>query len=170
MSRVVAGALLAIVASGAWAAEETAKVTASWQAAGRIFEVEADKLLFHGTYAGLLFVEDGAQTFDTATLLCPVSHEIDVKAKQASGSGRCIIVMPDGESVYARFSCSGAVGACAGEFKLVGGTGRYAGISGGGPFRSRTGMAAFAHRLGPGAAISEADGLITWPALKYRLK
>jgi hypothetical protein len=76
---------------------------------------------------------------------------------------------PDGAQLYSALACSGVhlIG-CSGEMKLMGGTGRFRGISGGGTFTMRSDL----YGVEPSTAASaaeEAHGIIFWPELTYTL-
>jgi hypothetical protein len=63
----------------------------------------------------------------------------------------------------------GIQGACEGEFTLTGGTGKFAGITGGGKFVVRAALAETATSLTRGGVVSGAAGLAVWPALTYTI-
>ena len=60
-------------------------------------------------------------------------------------------------------------GACAGELTITGGTGKFEGISGGGPMLVRAALAETAASQSSGAVIRGAAGLAVWPELKYKI-
>jgi hypothetical protein len=80
------------------------------------------------------------------------------------------IDVSDEDTIYARFDCEGQPGMCDGEFTLVGGTGIFENISGGGNYRSRTQLAELATQLGSSAVVGSAEGIAVWSSVKTCLK
>ena len=164
------GAAAMICASSAWAAEEgTVKMFAPWQSGGQVFQVGPDKLLFQGRAEGIMYIEDGEGALDAALFVCPGSREISLAQKKVVASGRCIIKGSGGGTVFAEFECSGKPGVCNGKFTLTGGTGRFAGITGGGDIIVRTVLGEMASDLQSGETISGSAGLAIWPSLSYKI-
>ena len=166
----LAGAAVVICANSAWAAEEgTVKILAPWQSGGQVFRVEPGKLLFQGQAEGIMYIESGEGALDAALFVCPGRREISIADGKVEASGRCIIRGADGGTVFAKFSCSGSPGACAGRFMLTGGTGKFKGITGEGDMLVRTVLSQMAADLQSGATISGAAGLAIWPNLSYKI-
>jgi hypothetical protein len=161
---------LALSAPHAWAAGGAARVMAPWEAHGNLYQVEPGKLLYQGTFEGIMYAEGEKGIFDGATIVCPATHHIDVEAGEVEGSGNCMIETADGDVVYARYECGGKVGACTGKFQIIGGTGKLEGITGSSDFRIRTVLAGLARKLGAGGVITQGEGLATWASLKYCMK
>ena len=65
--------------------------------------------------------------------------------------------------------CTGASGVYTGELMITGGTGKFEGISGGGPMLVRTALAETAASQSSGAVIRSTAGLAMWPELKYKI-
>jgi hypothetical protein len=164
------GAVVAICAGTAWAAEEgTVKMFAPWQSGGQVFRIGPDKLLFQGRAEGIMYIEDGEGALDAALFVCPGSREISLSEKKVIASGRCIVKGSGGGTVFAKFECSGEPGACAGKFTLTGGTERFEGITGGGDIIVRTVLGEMASDLQSGETISGSAGLAIWPSLSYKI-
>ncbi len=124
-------AVLALLASLPVAAEQgTAKILAPWEANGQIYQVAVDKLQFIGTFEGIMYIEHGEGLLDAALFTCPSTMITEVLSNETKGHGYCTIESPNGDFIYAEFTCNGAPGACAGTFTLTGGTGKLTGITG----------------------------------------
>ena len=97
-------------------------------------------------FSGITRSSDGAKAFDNMAVRCVAYNELQGGKLQASGS--CVEIDADSDKVFTTFA--------AGTHTIVGGTGKYKGISGSAPFAvvSRlpspgTGMGALAveHRV-----------------------
>jgi hypothetical protein len=150
------------------AEEGTVKVLAPWKAKGQVYKVGPKQTQFVGEFGGIMYVETGEGTLDTAIFVCPAVQDVDHAKKKTQASGRCHIVAPQG-NIYAQFKCSGVPGACNGKFKLTGGTDRFKGISGAGEMRVRSALSSFMSDVTSGQVVQSAEGLATWPALKYKI-
>jgi hypothetical protein len=168
LKKIVVAATLAACSGLAGAEDCTSTLLFPWDAHGKVYEVAPKTLMFVGEIKGTLYAETGKGVLDAASMRCPMLYEIDVTNGNTRGEGRCAI-HPKGSSdmVYATYSCQGEIGSCAGQLYLSGGTGRFEGISGSGGLVSRTGASELAVRLGPGGAISNAEGLMTLREFSY---
>jgi hypothetical protein len=161
---LVAGAL-----SG-HAEEVTIKAMSPWQAEGKFFLVQENQALFIGAFGGIMFVATKQGALDTARLLCPGMVEVNLDDGKQSGEGRCIITAKDGDRVYAGWNCAGEHGAgCQGRFTLLGGTGKFNGITGQSDFLIRSDIAAYVADLAGESVQATARGMAVWPALTYKL-
>jgi len=182
--RLLAGMLAATLNLSAWAngpapeapAPDTAvqqvrdKFFSTWEAHGNFYSVEPQKLLFQGSFEGMMFTEDGGGVMDGAEIVCAVTQEFDLTSNATQAVGKCSIDVSDEDTIYARFDCEGQPGMCDGQFTLVGGTGRFAHISGGGNYRSRTQLAELASHLGGNAVVGSAEGIAVWSSVKTCFK
>jgi len=86
-----------------------------------------------------------------------------------TGTGRCVMTAPDDARIFADFTCAGyhLIG-CNGDFVLTGGTGRFAGITGGGRGVLRANQRTLTAVGGAGVAET-GSGILFWPALAYKL-
>jgi hypothetical protein len=150
--------------------QERDKFFSTWEAHGNFYAVEPKKLLFQGSFEGMMFTEDGGGLMDGAEIVCAVTQEFDLTGNATQAVGKCSIDVSDEDTIYARFDCEGEPGMCDGQFTLVGGTGRFAGISGGGNYRSRTQLAELASHLGGNAVVVSAEGIAVWSDVKACLK
>jgi hypothetical protein len=152
------------------AAEEgTVEAFSSWQARGQIYPTGPNEVTFVGVLSGVLYVKGDDGSSDAGLIACPGTLVINTEDGGQTGHGKCVILTPDSERIYAEFRCSGEyMAGCNGEFTLNGGTGEKENISGGGPIQFKS---AFAELAGiPGSIIEQsAVGLAVWPKLTYKL-
>lgn len=161
-------AMAVIPASQAQSEETEIRAFAAVRGKGTGMKIADNMAMFVGTVEGALFVDGGEGPLKAGTIVCSASVELKTVDRSENGSGRCLISAEGGE-VFAQYSCSGyfLVG-CSGGFTLTGGTGRFAGISGGGTMIMRTSVGT----LGGGTPVSqgiEVEGIVFWRDFKYRL-
>lgn len=154
------------------AAEEiTVQAFATWQSEGRLFRVGEDKALFVGGLRGIMFVENGKGELNTAKIVCPAMMEVRFEDAHMTGEGRCIITGVKGNRVFGKWRCAGiALIGCKGVFELTAGTGKFQGITGGGPIVFRSAITQFTRKSSEDNVKSIGMGLTVWPKLTYRLK
>ena len=150
------------------AASKTISAVIPWQGEGQLFPVAIDKLRFLGSIEGIMYVETAEGDMNEAFVRCPIVQDVHADGS-TSASGNCVIVISTEDSVFAELTCKGIAGLCSGEFKLTGGTGRFAGISGSGPMTVRSPVHALAADLSEGTMIHVAAGILQIPKLKYTL-
>jgi hypothetical protein len=172
--RMVFPLILATLALSAWtglahAASSTISVVIPWQGQGQIYPVDTNKLRFLGSLEGIIYVENAEGELNEAFVRCPIVQNIDTGDGSTSASGNCVIVASTTDSVFAELTCEGMTGLCRGEFKLTGGTGRFAGISGSGKMTVRSPVHALAADLSEGTVVHVAAGILQIPELKYSL-
>ncbi len=109
------------------AASSTVSAVIPWQGQGHIFPVDVGKLRFLGSLEGIMYVENAEGEMNEAFVRCPIVQNIDAVDGSTSASGNCVIVASTTDSAFAEITCEGIAGLCSGEFKLTGGTGRFAG-------------------------------------------
>ncbi len=167
---LIAAMLLVCGWSGAThAASRTISAIIPWQGEGQLFPVAIGKLRFLGSIEGIMYVESAEGDMNEAFVRCPIVQDIDAIEGSTSASGNCVIVISTEDSVFAELTCKGIAGLCSGEFKLTGGTGRFARISGSGPMIVRSPVHALAADLSEGTMIHVAAGILQIPKLKYSL-
>jgi hypothetical protein len=164
------GPVSAAPASDAAAQPARDKFFSTWEAHGNFFAVAPETLLFQGSFEGMMFTEDGGGLLDGADIVCAVTQEFDLTAGTTQATGSCAIDVSDEDTIYARFDCEGQPGMCDGQFTVVGGTGQFEKISGGGNYRSRTQLAELAGKIGGNAVVGSAEGIAVWSSVKYCLK
>ncbi len=151
------------------AESRTISAVIPWQGQGQIFPVGTDKHRFLGSIEGIMYVETAEGDMNEAFVRCPIIQNIDAVGGSTSASGNCVIVVSTADSVFAEISCEGIAGLCSGEFKLTGGTGRFAGISGSGKMTVRSPVHALVADLSEGTVLHIAAGILQIPELKYNL-
>ena len=160
---------LALWSNGSAAEEGTVTVMSPWQGSGQVYEVAPNRRLVLAEYAGIMYIETGEGSLDTAIMLCPAVQTIDTTTKESGAHGHCVISDANKNLVYSEWTCEGAVGACEGDFKITGGTGEFEGITGGGRMLVRTALVETAIDLSSGSVVQDAAGLAVWPELKYKI-
>jgi hypothetical protein len=167
---VVVGVCLVLAVGASVRAEEgKVKLVAPWQGEGQLFQIEPGTVMFLGRFDGILYVEGGTGPFDGVPFVCPGTQVIDTAKGTMKAEGYCMLVPSDEEEVYARWSCGGEVGECKGRLDFTGGTGRFAGIAGGGEMSVRTALSELDEDTRSGEVVRTAAGLAVWKELSYRL-
>lgn len=165
--------IMAAVATSAAAGESTLKILAPWQGHGEVFKVAPGKVKVVGSFDGIMYIDNGKGELDAAVFMCPGTEYIDLDTKKASIQADCIIskgAEKGKEKVaYATLKAEGHIGAFDGDFQIVGGEGKWKGISGGGKVSIRTALGSMALNKKTGELINKAAGLAVWPALKVKL-
>jgi hypothetical protein len=152
----------------AYAETNTISAVIPWQGQGQIFPVDIDKLRFLGALEGIMYVETAEGAMNEAFVRCPIVQDIDAADQSTSTSGNCVITVSPEDTVFAELTCKGFAGLCIGEFRLTGGTGRFAGVSGSGKMTVRSPVHALAADLTDGTLIHAAAGILQMPALKVK--
>ena len=168
-----AAALLGAIGYGlpAAAAEEgKLNAFATWEGRGDYIQTGEKQQTFTGALVGVIYVITDHGPTPSGAMVCPVSVEVNQADASQTAKGHCTITTEDGSRVYSDAACTGfqLVG-CAGDMKLTGGTGRFAGVSGGGKMVIRAGS----RTVVPGKAevVNPVAGTGTayWEALEYKL-
>ncbi len=150
--------------------EQTVSATSAWVSQGRYFLTGDKEALFIGVMGGILYVEDAEGRLDAVEILCPGDFVIDLNTGAQEGEGKCILQDLEGHNVFANWTCKGDdFNGCEGQFTLTAGTGKFQGISGGGPLEARTAFSGIAVNLESGAVVEASAGLLKLPELKYTL-
>ena len=106
---------------------------------GQVYRTGETRGTFVGAINGQLSVEGEKPPLHAGHIVCPALVVIEPDIDQQYGNGQCVITTDDGAQIFAEWSCRGKhmVG-CSGKMKLIGGTARLAGITGGGPLIVKT--------------------------------
>jgi hypothetical protein len=161
-------AILLLVLSPSRAAEErTVQVIMPWEGQGRVFQIDTRRLQFLGALEGIMYVENSKGEMHEGFVQCPVTQILDLETGTTEATGHCEITASPVDVVYAQMSCKGMVGDCKGEFILIDGEGKFAGISGQGEIRVRSAIRALATDLGSGATLRIGSGLAVIKDLKF---
>lgn len=106
-----------------------------WYASGKTYEVEKDHALFVGEFSGTNFNDAGRGFGHLVSVVCPGINDINKGAQTAHGY--CTLTDHGGDKLFAVWKCQGSP-CCDGDFQWIGGTGKYAGISGANAFYAVT--------------------------------
>ncbi len=170
LAALATGAVIAALPMPAGAAEDaTISAFSAWQGAGQLVQTAANEATFIGSLAGTVYVNTDKGPVEAGQMICPAVVQIDLTSGKQTGKGNCTMTADDGAQLFSELTCSGVhlVG-CSGEMKLTGGTGRFDGAAGGGPFTLRSSLQDI--KLAAAGTVQEvAHGIIFWPALRYTL-
>ncbi len=151
------------------AEEGEIKAMAPWTGEGHAFPIGNDRVYMVAVYSGTIFVDKGEGVLHSGSIVCPATVEVDLITGKKSGQGHCIITNQDGDRVYAEYTCTGDLRGCAGPFTLVGGTGKFTGITGEGEMISQLQARALLVVEGFESARQHGEGVAVWPRLTYRI-
>jgi hypothetical protein len=161
---------LAATIPNARAEEGSVDAFAAWEGHGQSFRTGETNAIFVGSFDGILFFMTEGGHLDAAAMTCPGMVEFDLTDGRQTGEGRCILTTSTGETVFARWLCSGIHGVgCAGQFSFTGGTGVFEGISGDSDFVLRSALREIVLALPDGVIEEYALGVVYWPKLNYKL-
>lgn len=151
------------------AEEATVKAFVAWQGSGQTLQTSVTEATFIGSISGTVYVETDKGPIASGEMICPATVRIVLESGAQTGSGRCVMTAPDDARIFADFTCSGyhLIG-CSGDFVFTGGTGRFAGITGGGRAVLRANERTLTAVGGAGVAET-GSGILFWPALAYKL-
>ena len=140
-----------------------------WDGEGQVFRIGSDTMLFLGAFKGIVYVRKSSGELDEGFVHCPVTQKIDLQTQATSGSGYCMITVTESETVYAEWTCEGAVRGCLGDFNITGGTGELEGIAGSSRLLVRSPMRALIADMADGSVLRVASGIAILPELQYQL-
>jgi hypothetical protein len=104
-----------------------------WAFSGDVQELGANRTVYAGVVAGVIFNDAGEGFLHKARVDCPIFN--DVNQGRANANGSCVVTDADGDKVFMEWKCTGTMPACPGDERFVGGTGKYTGISGSSTFQ-----------------------------------
>jgi hypothetical protein len=163
--------LAAIGLGGIASAGEDTTITAfvTWQGQGRTFQTGPKEAEFVGAIVGPVYTETDKGPIASGLMECPAMLTIGLDSGRQTGTGHCLITAKDGSHIYADVTCKGVfmVG-CGGDLKLTGGSGRFAGISGGGPVIIRSQQRQIV-ATSEGAVGQQGSGILYMRSLHYKL-
>jgi hypothetical protein len=161
--------LLLTVAPVHAAKEGTVQAIIPWEGEGRVFHVGTNNLMFLGALKGVMYIENSAGEMHEGLVVCPIVQELNMETGSTEASGRCEITTGPDSVAYAKLSCKGKPGECAGEFTLVDGEGEFVGITGSGKLSVRSPIRTIIADLPTGALLRVASGLAVIKNLKYSI-
>ena len=134
---VYCAATIAAFASTAYSADlpKSGSYTAhyGWTFSGQVQELGENRVAYVGMVPGVVFNDAGKGFLHRARVDCTILN--DIIQGRANANGTCVATDADGDKAYVEWKCAGAMPACAGDFRWVGGTGKYTGISGNNRFQ-----------------------------------
>jgi hypothetical protein len=160
------GILLILCSSQLYGEERNLRALMNWKAAGSIHSISTHQMLFLGVMEGILYVETEKGDMDGAFFECPVSQKINPESGESTAKGHCQITVGPEDVVYAEFDCDGKIGDCTGQFRLVEGSGRFEGVSGGSDIRIRSILGVLMKGMASGSLIRSGEGIALLPNLK----
>jgi len=99
-----------------------------WVFKGDTQELGPNRTVYSGMVSGVIFNDAGKGFLHKVRADCMLMN--DVNEGMANAKGTCLMTDVDGDKVFLQWKCSGKMPACPGDEQFVGGTGKYAGISG----------------------------------------
>jgi len=105
----------------------------AWTFTGQVQELGANRSVYVGVLPGVIFNDAGKGFLHKARVDCTLMN--DVNQGRANANGTCVVTDADGDKVFVEWKCAGAMPACPGDERWVGGTGKYNGISGNSKFQ-----------------------------------
>lgn len=150
-------------------AEKSVAATISWDGEGRVFRIDVDTIMFLGALEGIIYLETPEGKLDKGYVMCPATVQIAPKTQATTGSGHCMITASGGDTVFAKWSCSGQADHCKGNFKLTGGSGQFDGITGSSTLEVRSPLSELASDMASGSAVRVPSGIAILPELQYTM-
>lgn len=136
MRTIVRAALALLCAArvaSAAAAEETVTFDAFslLESSGRVIRTGPTQHSFAGEMHGPCFIDAGQDPVPAGRITCVGTLAADEAAGRQTAAAQCRLAAGDGAAARAEFTCEGwrLVG-CEGPFRLTGGEGRHAGVTG----------------------------------------
>ena len=99
-----------------------------WTFTGQVQKLGPDRVVYAGMVPGVMFNNEGKGFIHKARVDCTILN--DVNKGRARATGTCVVTDADGDQLFVEWNCAGAMPACPGTERFVGGTGKYKGISG----------------------------------------
>jgi len=140
------------------------------QGQGQTYPTDVKQGTFIGTFVGTMYTLTDQGPQDSGDLVCPAVITFDLADKSQIAHARCSISNKDGAAFYGELSCTGTeLAGCNGDFKITGGTGRFAGITGSGKALVRAESRSIGDKDANGAVPEQAKGIIYWRDLQYKI-
>ena len=103
-----------------------------WTGTGKLFDIEEGHQFFTGEFNGTVFNDAGSGFLHLASHVCPGAS--DIVNGVFNANGYCVITDSDGAKAFLAWKCGGPLPRCTGDWRFLGGTGKYTGLSGSGTF------------------------------------
>ena len=174
-SRLITVAVATIMSVGLAAAvhaaeETTIEAFATWRGQGTLVPMGPNPAVLVATLEGVVYIQTDQGPLRSGTIICPAIADVSLDDGAQTARGRCAWTANDGDRVFAEWTCEGRhmIG-CKGDFTLTGGTGRFEGVTGGGPMVLRSEIGTIAADASGQAIERSTTGILFWPALKYTI-
>lgn len=140
------------------------------QANGPIIKTGEKQSLIVASLSGAFFVETDEGPVPSGSIACGGTVRVDLDTSHQVGSGGCSFTAFDGATSWGEWQCEGynLVG-CRGLFKLNGGTGRLAGLTGEATMIWRPSGHEMQKQL-DGSVLANATGILIWRDFKMAKK
>jgi hypothetical protein len=148
--------------------QQTFNAFSAWTGKGFTVQSGPNEKIFVGTVSGRIYIETDKGPVDAGEMICPVKLRVNVQNGNQEMNGRCTLAGNDGALMNLDLTCTGVymVG-CRGDSSIAGGgTGRFAGVTGGGPFTIRASQRE-ATPTSTAIVDQTASGIIFWRDFKY---
>ena len=99
-----------------------------WVADAHSQQLGAKRSVVAGMVSGVMFNDAGEGFMHKSRVDCALFN--DVIEGRSNARGTCVVTDAAGDQIYVEWQCAGVMPACPGTERFVGGTGKYAGISG----------------------------------------
>ncbi|MBI4923990.1 MAG: hypothetical protein HY834_19830 [Devosia nanyangense] len=125
------------LASQAFAKDLAYEGTFAWLAVGTTYTIEENHSYFVGEFGGSFVAADHSGIFNGIGVVCPGFNDIGV-----SGGGYCVLTDAVGDRAFMNWSCKasaptpGTLVTSDCLLNFVGGTGKFTGAKGSGPFKA----------------------------------
>lgn len=111
----------------------TIRFHTGWKAAGEPVSVADKHFQGHGSVVGVTFNDLGGGPLHRGPAVCVFTYYATPDA--ASNKGYCTFGDADGDRIFSDFAGESSGNSHQGKLEILGGTGKYAGIKGGGEWR-----------------------------------
>ncbi len=100
----------------------------AWTFSGQVQELGPNRVVYSGGTPGVVFNDAGKGFMHQVRIDCTIFS--DVNQGRATANGTCVTTDAQGDKAYLEWKCAGDMPVCPGEFRWVGGTGKYTGLTG----------------------------------------
>ncbi len=149
--------------------QQTFNAFSAWTGKGFTVQSGPNEKMFVGSVTGRVYVETDKGPTDAGEMVCPLKLKVNTQNGNQEMSGSCTIAGNDGALMNLDLKCTGIylVG-CKGDSTIAaGGTGRFANVTGGGPFTIRASRRESSADGNSAIIDQSASGIIFWRGFKY---
>jgi hypothetical protein len=125
---VTAGFLCLPASAGDQPKSGTYSAHFGWIFNGQSQELGPSRTVYSGVVSGVIFNDAGKGFLHKGRVDCSLMN--DVNQGHSNAKGTCVVTDADGDKAFLEWKCAGVMPACPGDELWVGGTGKYAGLSG----------------------------------------